>query len=110
MTPERWKKLEAVFHEAVGLRGEARVAFLAEACGGDGQLRAEAERLLAASESGSSLMDLPILAEAAELTAGDRHPSLVGYGIGPYQVISLLGVGGIGMLVVEQLVRCGFQS
>ena len=48
MTPERWKKLDALFHEALGLQGEARSTHLAQGCGGDGQLRLEAERLLAA--------------------------------------------------------------
>lgn len=52
MTPGRWKKLDALSREARELRGGARAAHLAEACGDDEQLRAEAERLLAAHERG----------------------------------------------------------
>jgi len=45
MKPERWKKLDALFHEALALLPEARAAYLAEACNGDEQLREEVERL-----------------------------------------------------------------
>jgi hypothetical protein len=95
MTPERWKQLDALFHEALELQGEARAAHLAKVCGGDEQLRAEAERLIAAHERESSFIDSPILAEAAALTDG-ANESPVGRSIGPYKVISLLGRGGMG--------------
>jgi hypothetical protein len=41
MTPERWKKLEAIFQEAIALQAEARAAYLADACGGGEQLLAD---------------------------------------------------------------------
>ncbi|MGH9843603.1 MAG: protein kinase domain-containing protein [Blastocatellia bacterium] len=95
MTPERWKKLDALFHEALALQGEARAAHLAKVCGGDGQLRAEAEKLIAAHERESSFIDSPIFAETAGLT-DDRIESPVGRSIGPYYVVSILGRGGMG--------------
>jgi hypothetical protein len=52
MTPEKWKKLDALFHEALEIEKEARAAHLAKACSDDEQLREEAERLLAASARG----------------------------------------------------------
>ncbi len=67
MTPERWRQLEAVFHEAVELQEEERAAFLAKVCGSDGQLREEAEQLIAAHERKSSFIDPPVLAETVEL-------------------------------------------
>src|SRR5262245_31575147 len=96
MTPERWKKLEALFHEALELPADARAALLAKVCGNDEQLREEAERLVAAHERESSFIDSPIFVEAVEVADDDRHDSLVGNSIGPYQVMSQLGRGGMG--------------
>ena len=39
MTPERWKQIEGVFDAAVELAPAERDAYLAEACGGDAELR-----------------------------------------------------------------------
>src|SRR5262249_9678966 len=57
--------------------------------------REEAERLIAAHERESSFIDSPIFAEAAEKTGGDRSESPVERRIGPYQVVSQLGRGGM---------------
>src|SRR5262245_10192112 len=95
MTPERWNKLDALFHEALELQGEARAIHLAKVCGDDEKLRQDAERLIAAHERQSGFIDSPILADAAAL-ANDGNESLVGRRLGHYQVISLLGRGGMG--------------
>jgi hypothetical protein len=57
MTSERWKQLDALFHEALELKGEARATHLAKACGDDEQLREEAERLIAAHEMEGSFIE-----------------------------------------------------
>ena len=106
MTPERWRQLEAVFHEAVELQEEERAAFLAKVCAGDRQLREEAEQLIAAHERQSSFIDPQELAETVELR-DDHHESLRGRRLGPYEIISQLGRGGMGEVFLAHDSRLG---
>jgi serine/threonine protein kinase len=106
MTPERWRQLEAVFHEAVELQEEERAAFLAKVCAGDRQLREEAEQLIAAHERQSSFIDPPELAETVELR-DDHHESLRGRRLGHYEIISQLGRGGMGEVFLAHDSRLG---
>ena len=45
-TPKRWQEIDRIFAAALERDPGARSAFLAEACGGDEQLRAEVESLI----------------------------------------------------------------
>ncbi len=105
MTLERWKKLDALFHEALELQGEARVIHLARVCGDDEQLREEASRLIAAHERAGSFIDSPIFAEPEGPTNDEYNESPVGRRIGPYQVVSLLGQGGMGKVFLAEDIR-----
>ncbi|QDV91743.1 hypothetical protein RAS2_28480 [Phycisphaerae bacterium RAS2] len=53
MNDDRWKKIKEVFAGAAGRQGAEREAYLALACAGDADLRADVEALLD-SELGSS--------------------------------------------------------
>src|SRR5262247_4081108 len=105
MSPEQWKKLDALFHEVLELQGEARAIHLAKVCRDDEELREEAMRLIAAHEREGSFIDSPIFAGPEGLTNDEDNESPVGRRIGPYQVVSLLGQGGMGKVYLSEDIR-----
>jgi len=50
MDPERWRKIEEIYHAALECEPGERAAFLLEACAGDDELLHEAESLLTFKE------------------------------------------------------------
>jgi serine/threonine-protein kinase len=98
---ERWGRVEAIFH-AARERSSGREAFLDGECGGDLELRAAVERLLAADGAERALVDrpledvaLPLL--AAEATETPRPVELdAGTQVGRYRLLDLIGRGGMG--------------
>ncbi|MBF8304952.1 MAG: protein kinase family protein, partial [Acidobacteria bacterium] len=67
MTPERWRKVEDLYHAAAERDVTLRAAYLHEACGSDDELRREVERLLAAGEKPTGNLESPILQAAARM-------------------------------------------
>jgi len=59
MTPDRWKKIEELYHTARECEGSQRVAFLNEACAGDEALRREIESLLAEEKEAKGFLNHP---------------------------------------------------
>jgi serine/threonine-protein kinase len=78
MTPERWRQVKAVVQDALQLAGDARTAFVADACGDDAALRAEVESLLAEPDTGEcsdGFLASPARAEIIVAAAADEPPS-----------------------------------
>jgi TolB-like protein/Tfp pilus assembly protein PilF len=84
MDTERWTRIKQLVDQALAREPSARGTFLAEACEGDAELRAEVESLLR-QENGS-------LFETRDVPA---HP-LVGRRLGSYEMLSPIGAGGMG--------------
>ena len=96
MTPAEWQEIETIYLEASELEPEHRGAYLDSACSGNGTLRAEVEGLLAADQTRGRFLDLPPAYLAADLMS--RHPAALSPGarVGPYEVQSLISIGGMG--------------
>jgi hypothetical protein len=95
MTPERYRRVVEIFEAASVRSPEARRAFLAETCADDDLYR-EVEAMLAADARSHGFLDTPADDIAAAAVVARESKSLIGQRLGHYEIVSLLGVGGMG--------------
>jgi eukaryotic-like serine/threonine-protein kinase len=121
MNPERWEKVARLHRSALEREESGRAAFLRDACAGDDELRREVESLLASGFD--DFMESPALDVAARLLAQAGSPSVPlqdgdvtsgaddgqarfflpsGTRLGNYQIIRLLGSGGMGQVYLAE--------
>ncbi len=94
MTPERWKQVDRLMQDALDRGPAERAAFLAEACGGDDELRREVESLIGFHERAENFIETPPAEVAADWLAVKELRS--GQTIGHYQLTRQIGRGGMG--------------
>ena len=102
MTPERWQKVNELFTAVVDLEPEQRVASLDRSCADDQELRREVETLLASDSLGWDLIDKPAVEMAAPLLANEQPQLTPGQRLSHYQIIRLIGTGGMGEVYLAQ--------
>src|SRR5262249_24488888 len=93
MHPERRQQVERLVSEALTHSFVQRAKFVADACAGDDDLRQQVEAWLAASDQTRSFV-----AGDSKPESGAEHAFSPGDRIGRYQILSLLGFGGMGQV------------
>ncbi len=94
MTPERFQQISQLYHAAMACEPEERAALIQQSCERDPDLRREVESLLIGGNSAEAFLLSKAMNEAVKKLSNE--PSLVGRTLGHYQVLLLLGSGGMG--------------
>ena len=103
MKADRWQKIDEIFHAALERKPEERASFLQQHCAHDAALYADVKALLASSEKD----DDSFFENSASALAAEMFADRVGEKIGPYEVLSELGSGAMGIVYLAQDERLG---
>jgi serine/threonine protein kinase len=109
MTPERYQQIAKLFHSAQELAPEQRSDYLIQASDGDEDLLREVQKLLAGDEEARNFLSTPAFLVAAEALADDKAKSLIGRRLGRFEILSLLGAGGMGEVYLAKDAQLGRQ-
>jgi serine/threonine protein kinase len=105
--PDRWQQIERLYNDAIDCDAADREGFLAQACGDDEALRQEVLSLLGYQRAADQFLERPALAEAALSLAVEARPALTGRRISGYDVVALIGAGGMGDVYRARDLRLG---
>lgn len=96
MTPERWQRINEMFHAALVLDGKERSAFLVAQSAGDDALRGKVAALLASHEQAEGFIQGSVFGDAAQLLVEDEAEAMIGQHVGLYKINREIGRGGMG--------------
>ena len=110
MTPERWQRINDLFHSALVLDGGERSAFLVTQSAGDDALRAKVAALLASYEQSEGFIQGSVFNDAAQLLVEDEAEAMIGQHIGLYEITREIGRGGMGSVYLATRVDDQFEQ
>jgi Tol biopolymer transport system component len=94
MTSARWERIAEIYASVASYSQTSRRAMLDQACAGDAELRSEVESLLAArDDAGEFLLTSQLRSHILDLA---ETKIAVGRTFGRYEIVSVLGAGGMG--------------
>jgi serine/threonine-protein kinase len=100
--PDRWHIVRELFLSVCELEPADRGAYLARECGGDADMRAEVEALLASSEQDYELLDSGPLITLDDLRHASLTGSLVDRRVGAYRILNVIASGGMGTVCLAE--------
>lgn len=102
MTPERWRRLGELFHQALEVAPEERTAWADHACAGDAELRQELTSLLASDRAaGGGFVEDRVKSAVLSFYEESTPPGQVRR-VGPYRLVRELGRGGMGTVYLAE--------
>jgi serine/threonine protein kinase/TolB-like protein/Tfp pilus assembly protein PilF len=125
MDAERWKKIEEIFQSALDLETSERAEFIRAESGGDDELRAEIEKLVARYEVEEDFLESPVWTDSAvlgntlknrvaesleEILPSPAEKSFSGRKIGVYLLTEQIGRGGMGVVYAAERVDGEFSQ
>jgi serine/threonine-protein kinase len=104
---EQWRRIEAIFNQALDLEESQRPAFLLTACSTDFELRNEVQELLLSAARTAKFLAHPIEGVVQDMV---RAETRIGHQIGQYEILSLLGEGGMGKVYLARRADQQYQT
>src|SRR5215471_11289690 len=99
---DRYRRIDEIFQAALELEPRERASYVSQECSGDAALLKEVEYLLSSDGEQWELIGTPAFEMLAPLLAKDQPELEAGDAIGHYQIVSLLGVGGMGQVYLAE--------
>jgi serine/threonine protein kinase/TolB-like protein len=115
--PDRWAKVERIFHAVLEAKESRRAAILEDLCAADESLRQEVESLLEHHKNTEGFIESPafltstptadVSGKRSSPAPGKAKPSLAGTVIAQYRLLEEIGGGGMGVVYKAEDTKLG---